>query len=107
MAKVAQQGVMQNAKWVEHREINDHNLAAAGREVFNLLCSSCHSVGGPLHDIKELTARSSPAEMDLIITTMGTQRPYMPPFIGTEKEKKALYHFLFTTLHGKQVAEKH
>ena len=107
MAKVAQQGVMQNAKWVEHREINDHNLAAAGREVFNLLCSSCHSVGGPLHDIKELTARSSPDEMDLIISTMGTQRPYMPPFIGTEKEKKALYHFLFTTLHGVPVVAAH
>jgi hypothetical protein len=45
--------------------------------------------------------------MDLIISTMGTQRPYMPPFIGTEKEKKALYHFLFTTLHGKQVVAAH
>ena len=100
MATVAQQGVMQKAKWVENRVINDHNLAAAGREVFNLLCSSCHSVGGPLHDIKKFTARSSPGEMDLIVSTMGIQRPYMPPFIGTEKEKKALYYFLFTTLHG-------
>ena len=95
-----QRGVMQEAKWVENRDINDHNLATAGREVYNVLCSSCHSVGGPLHDIKQLTAKSSPAEMDLIISTMGTMRPYMPPFIGTEQEKKALYHFLFTTLHG-------
>jgi hypothetical protein len=107
MAKVAQLGVLQNAKWVEHREITDTNLAAAGREVFNLLCQSCHSVGGPLHDIKKLTARVSPAEMDLIISTMGTQRPYMPPFIGTEQEKKALYYFLFTTLHGVPVVAAH
>jgi mono/diheme cytochrome c family protein len=92
---------------VEHREITETNLAAAGREVFNLLCSSCHSVGGPLHNIKELTARSSPDEMDLIISTMGTQRPYMPPFIGTAKEKKALYYFLFTTLHGEPVVAAH
>jgi hypothetical protein len=31
----------------------------------------------------------------------------MPPFIGTEQEKKALYYFLFTTLHGEPVVAAH
>jgi cytochrome bd-type quinol oxidase subunit 1 len=94
MEKVARTGVLQQAKWVEHKEIRDDNRLEAGKELFDLLCLPCHSFGGPFNDMRPLAARTSPGELELIMSTMGRQRAYMPPFAGTEEEKQAIIYFL-------------
>lgn len=91
---VAAKGVLQSARWVEHREISAANQLAAGREVYDLLCLSCHSIKGPMKDIQFRTARLVPGELELIISTMGGARSYMPPFIGNPAEQQALVAFI-------------
>jgi mono/diheme cytochrome c family protein len=91
---VAENGVLNLARWVENRTVTDENRLAAGRELFDMLCLSCHSIGGPLNDIREQVRRSSPEELNLIFDTMGGQRPYMPPFPGTPSEKHILIDYL-------------
>jgi cytochrome bd-type quinol oxidase subunit 1 len=96
--QVAQAGVLQEAKWIENRTVTDDNTLAAGRELFDVLCLSCHSIGGPLNDIRKQVRMGSPEEMNLIFATMGHERPYMPPFPGTESEKQILINYLNTVI---------
>jgi len=98
MDQVAEAGVLNQAKWVEHRRVTPYNINAAGKELFNVLCLSCHSVGGPLNDIRQQVRRSSPEELNLIFTTMGNERPYMPPFAGNNFEKHVLINYLNTII---------
>jgi cytochrome bd-type quinol oxidase subunit 1 len=98
LPEIVQSGLLQKAKWVEVREINEDNKAEAGREIFNILCLSCHSVGGPFNDIKTLTAKFKPKSMKYIYKSMGKFRAYMPPFAGTIEEQEALTHFIFNEL---------
>jgi cytochrome c5 len=90
----ADRGVLQNARWAEPRAITAGNRRAAGQEVFNLLCLSCHSIKGPLNDIQARTSQLAPGELELIIATMGGVRAYMPPFLGTADEQQALVAFI-------------
>ena len=94
MAQVAHAGVLNQARWVENRTVTKDNAQAAGRELFDVLCLSCHSIGGPLNDIREHMHHSAPEEINLIFATMGKERPYMPPFPGTESEKQILIDYL-------------
>jgi cytochrome bd-type quinol oxidase subunit 1 len=98
MAQVAQAGILKQAKWIEHRRISRDNVRAAGKELFNVLCLSCHSIGGPLNDINQQVRRNAPEELNLIFATMGRERPYMPPFAGNEFEKQILIHYLNTSI---------
>ncbi|KPK24455.1 MAG: hypothetical protein AMJ61_13730 [Desulfobacterales bacterium SG8_35_2] len=98
MGQVAETGILQQAKWIEHRRISRYNVRAAGKELFNVLCLSCHSVGGPLNDIRQQVRRNAPEELNLIFETMGRERPYMPPFAGNEFEKQILMHYLNTSI---------
>ena len=94
VANVAHAGVLQEGKWIENRHVTQDNYKAAGRELFDTLCLSCHSVGGVLNDIGQQTRKNSPEELNLIFATMGKERPYMPPFPGNEMEKALLIDYL-------------
>lgn len=96
--EIVENGLLQKAKWVAVREINVENEAEAGREVFNILCISCHSVGGPFNDIKKLAAKFKPKSMKYVYKSMGKFREYMPPFVGTRDEQEALTYFIFNEL---------
>ena len=96
--QVAQTGVLNQAKWIENRTVSQANVQEAGREIFNVLCLSCHSIGGPLNDIQQLVSRNAPEELNLIFATMGRERPYMPPFPGNEYEKQLLIYYLNKTM---------
>ncbi len=94
MDRIAHAGVLHEAKWVKNRTVTADNTRKAGRELFDILCLSCHSVGGPLNDIRQQVRLSSPEELNLIFATMGNERAYMPPFPGTENEKQVLIDYL-------------
>lgn len=85
-----------HAKWVpdDIREITDENRMKAGDWLFQLQCASCHSIGGPLNDIKKRTAKYSPAGMDAFLSGMGSLGRYMPPFFGTVEERSALADYI-------------
>jgi mono/diheme cytochrome c family protein len=44
LEQINQNGVLNTAKWVQHREITAQNQIAAGKEIFRVQCQSCHTV---------------------------------------------------------------
>jgi len=100
--RIRQQGVLKSAKWVSHRNITPANRAAAGHQLFNLLCLDCHSVGGHLNDIRIRTRGMGPADIDAVVRTMGGDRDYMPPFPGTDQERQTLVYYILEGLQKKK-----
>lgn len=100
------EGILKRAKWVrpELRTLTEENALQAGEWIYQLECSSCHSINGPLNDIMPRTAKFTTEGMDAFLTGMGTLNPYMPPFIGTEGERKALAAYVTQVLHKKKKA---
>jgi cytochrome bd-type quinol oxidase subunit 1 len=97
---IEKQGLLTSARWAKNREINQSNQTAAGKEIFNLLCASCHSVGGPVNDILPLAKNFSVFAMDSLLDGMGKINDYMPPFIGTVAEREALAVYIAEGLQG-------
>ncbi len=98
---VKQKGVLQEAKWVSHRNITEENRLEAGRQLYNILCLPCHAIGGPLNDIKPLAAPFSPSGLQSMILSMDKIHPYMPPFAGTREEAGALAWYIAHGLNGR------
>jgi cytochrome bd-type quinol oxidase subunit 1 len=95
-------GFLASAKWVFNRQITPENKLAAGRELFRHQCSFCHSVGGPMKDILKLTAGYSEFGIDSRLDGQGKVNPYMPPFMGTVAERKALAAYIVQGLHTRK-----
>lgn len=100
VAKLQEEGFLQNARWVANKDVTDENLRAAGHELFLNQCSACHSVGGPLNDIKPLVAKyDSPFGMDAKLNGLGKLNTYMPPFFGNREERWALADYIVNDLN--------
>ncbi|MBN2423515.1 MAG: c-type cytochrome [Calditrichaceae bacterium] len=99
-------GILKTAKWSAIREITEENKLQAGKELFNLQCLSCHTVNGIRNDIIPRTKDLTYLGLIAQLTGQGRVLKYMPPFIGTEKEKKALAHYILEELQQKPVSDK-
>jgi len=97
--RTQQKGLLQEAKWVNHRTITDSNRLDAGREIFQISCLPCHSLGGPSNDIYKKTKKINFAGMKSFIGNMHIIYQFMPPFAGSEEEKDALAKYI-TSLHN-------
>ena len=93
--QIRQAGFLPSAKWAEYKEITDDNLLEAGRELFVFQCSACHSVDGPLNDIRPLVAKyDNVFGMDAKLNGLGKLNNYMPHFMGTREERWALANYI-------------
>ncbi len=101
---VQAQGILASAKWA-NKEITGENRLVVGRQLFNIMCSSCHSIGGPIRDIRKLSLKyESVYVMESEISGQGKLiSGCMPPFPGTEAERNALATFLIEGLQGKKL----
>lgn len=96
-------GLAATAKWLPARVINDENRMAMGRQLYYMLCSSCHSLGGPVRDIKQMTAKyGSVYAMEAEISGQGKLIRCMPPFPGTREEANALATYIVEGIHKKK-----
>ncbi len=100
------QGILKTAKWVRHSDISKANELIAGKDIFKLLCISCHSVNGPMNDILPLTKKYTLFGMDSFLSGMGKINTYMPPFAGTHQERQALAKFIVQELNEKVEQKK-
>ncbi|MFW6005611.1 MAG: cytochrome ubiquinol oxidase subunit I [Desulfonatronovibrionaceae bacterium] len=100
--RVNEQGLLSLARWTENKTVTRKNMNQAGRELFNLQCSSCHSVDGPLNDILPVTAKFGIYGMDAFLNGMGKIYEYMPRFMGTREERMALAHYVVEDLQGRE-----
>lgn len=95
-------GILKNSRWAMNKDIDDKNQLMAGKEVFRFMCISCHSVGGPVNDIRKATKKYSTYGMESMLTGMGKINEYMPPFPGSGKEIKALAAYIVKELNGRK-----
>lgn len=105
VARVAElnNGFLAQSKWSSVKEIDESNVQQAGAELFKFQCYACHTLDGINNDIRQRTASISFNGMVKYLGTMHERRPFMPPFVGSELEKKALASYLVGELHGKEV----
>lgn len=102
MDRIREKGLLKEAKWVSNRTVTNDNMLETGREIFNILCLPCHSVGGPLNDIRELTKNYTPRGLEAKIHGLNTFSHYMPPFTGTPQEQRALAYYIAYGLNNRQ-----
>ncbi len=96
-------GVLHSAKWSNVREVTSGNLAPAGKELFRIECLGCHTIRGVRNDIVPRIKSFTYLGLLAQLTGQGKIQTYMPPFVGTEGEKKALAYYLTTEINGKKV----
>jgi len=94
-----QEGLLKHATYSSIKEITPENRIQAGREVFMIACTRCHTVNG-INSVRgnmEKMYGTPPWNVDHIknfIGSMHTARGYMPPFPGNEAEADALARYL-------------
>ncbi len=95
VSTIQQTGFLPTSKWAHNKDINNDNLLSAGQELFKFQCSTCHSIGGPLNDMRHLSAKyDSVFGMDAKLNGLGNMNNYMPPFLGTRAERWALANYI-------------
>lgn len=87
-------GILPSAKWAAVKSADDTNILKAGEQVFKLQCQSCHTVEG-YNGIKILTKGWQEQFIENQIDNLNQLKGFMPPFMGSEKEKKALAKWLY------------
>ncbi len=98
-ALIEKEGFLKYAKFVpqEVREINQQNYLAAGKVIAKYQCLSCHTFvpNGRLSLQKLLSNMGMESEEDIadLLDSLGDY-PYMPPFFGTDVEKRATAAYL-------------
>lgn len=96
---VRREGLLATATYARVREITHDNQVEAGREVFTLACTRCHTVDG-VNGVRAALANLYPdqrwdaKQIDLYLGSMHLARPFMPPFPGTFAERAALGRYL-------------
>ena len=95
-------GYLATAKWARLREVTPQNRMAAGAELFQHQCASCHSIGGPMNDIKPWAATLTTEGLAGLLESLNLANPAMPPFAGNRAEREALAAYLSEDLLGGQ-----
>ena len=104
--KLNSEGYLRNALWVEHKELTDDNMMQAGEELFIQQCYACHTVNGINNDIVVASGNMSFRALTKYIDTIHERRYFMPPFFGTDAEKKALATYIVGGLLGKEIVKE-
>jgi len=92
-------GILPYSNYVEHHTVTSANEIEAGRDVFLVTCSRCHTTTGINAVVDKFenlygTGAWDDAALIAFINTMHTSRTYMPPFPGNDKEARALAAYL-------------
>ncbi len=93
-------GVLKHANFVATKEITVDNQLAAGRDVFILTCSRCHTSNGAVNSLASKFTNmfgTKPWESGPLkgyIKNMHSARYFMPPFPGNDAELEALTVFI-------------
>ncbi|MCP4661626.1 MAG: cytochrome c [bacterium] len=104
------EGLLANSTFVSEREVTADNRLRAGKDVFMVACSRCHtlnginSVPGKLEAMYGKDTSWSPEAVDQYLASMFAARPFMPPFPGTVAERRALAEYLVSLRTRRDVA---
>ncbi len=86
-------GMLKNAYW--YNKITDNpEVIKQGAYLFAQNCSMCHTIGG-INDIKTKVKGRPEDGIFVIIGHTHEMVPFMPPFSGTEDERRTMARFLY------------
>ena len=96
--KFNEEGYLPNSTFASVDEVTEENMYEAGEEIYKGQCLSCHTIDGWREKRAFASRLNGWGEdgIDQYITTLHETRPFMPPFVGTDEEKRALAHYLHT-----------
>ena len=93
-------GLLKNATYTTVTEITAENKIEAGRNVFMIACSRCHTAQGVnsvVYVFERMYGIGKPLDINSMagyIPNMHNGRTYMPPFPGTKEESEALAAYI-------------
>ncbi len=99
--EINRQGFLASARWARMREFHEESLLETGQDLFKHQCHACHTVGGFNNDIIARTANFSYPALLSYLETIHQRRYFMPPFVGSPDEMRALATWIIAGLHGK------
>ncbi len=92
-ATISERGILQTAKWVSVRDPHDADWKRVGFEIFRSECRSCHTIDG--YNGMRLMVKGWREEfVDFQLQHLNELKGFMPPFIGSEAERRALARWL-------------
>lgn len=94
-----EEGVLAHATYCSSRTVTPENALEAGRDMFTITCSRCHTTSGVNGVTKKLRAMygNEPWNKEIVfnyVRTMHNVRTFMPPAPGTDAELNALAAYL-------------
>ena len=92
------QPLLPTAKWARHRDIDAVNELEVGEDLFRVQCYACHTIGFK-NDITGTIKDWQQKRIIGIIGNLGGMTPYMPAFVGNDREREALGKWLFHITH--------
>jgi mono/diheme cytochrome c family protein len=95
---LSREGTLKNDFWFN---VSSDNQGAAGQGayLFARNCSSCHTIGG-INDIAQKVDGRTSDGIFVILAHTNEMIPFMPPFSGTEDERRTLAGFLYGVSKG-------
>ncbi|RPH94027.1 hypothetical protein EHM69_08520 [candidate division KSB1 bacterium] len=94
-AKLNQEGVLANAAWVTPDTTKYSGDVAVGEAVYRTQCLRCHEVEG-YNAMTPLVRNWNRPLIMSALDHLDRIKVFMPPFIGTQREKQALGSYLLT-----------
>ena len=90
---IGRDGALRVAKWVSTREVRDDNRQEAGRNLYEIQCASCHTIDG-FNGMRFAVKGWREEFIDFQLQHLSELKGFMPPFMGTELERRALAAWL-------------
>jgi cytochrome c553 len=93
-------GILKHATYVSTQEITEENKVEAGKDVFIIACTRCHTTHGinsVVTRFEKLYGEDQPFNIDAMkgfMKSMHNVRMFMPPFPGNDEELDALAHYI-------------
>ncbi|MEB3329360.1 MAG: c-type cytochrome [Candidatus Sericytochromatia bacterium] len=91
--RLAREGMLPHTRWQGVKGVEAGREREAGRALFRLQCATCHTLQGP-NALAPRVAGWTPAQVDSFVRVQHQVHPFMPPFLGTPAERRALAEFL-------------
>ena len=93
------QGTLENSYWY-NMTADSPDVMSQGAYLFAQNCSMCHTIGG-INDIKKKVKGRPEDGIIVLIGHTHEMVPFMPPFSGTDDERRIMARFLYQTSNEK------
>jgi mono/diheme cytochrome c family protein len=90
---IEREGALAAARWVTTREVREDNRLEVGRNLYTTQCAGCHTIDG-FNGLRVAVKGWREAFIDFQLEHLSELKGFMPPFMGTEAERRALAAWL-------------